>query len=236
MMARFPYLASAVAVTSLLFAVSPLLTRDFAGFKPEQFPVVVDFWPAQPVGWTFGIWGVIYVWLVSSSVWGAIKHPHDPDWDAMRRPLLNSLGIGMFWIAAANLSPILATGMIFVMAAYAIIAMLRAGAHSPMWQVNPVALYAGWLTAATGVGTSVILSGYGILQPQPAALAMLVGVLAVTLFVQSLKPTATAYPIAVIWALVGVIIANIPSQGWYVITLCAIGIATIGLRTILSRR
>lgn len=230
-----PVLAFAVVVLSVAFALSPLLTSGFAGYRPEQFPVVLEFWPVQPAGWAFGIWGVIYVWLIVGAIWGLLNAPRDVHWQRMRPPLLISLCLGVFWIAAANAAPILATFMIIAMAATAISAMLRAGVETPVWQVRPVALYAGWLTAATGVGTGVVLGGYGVLSAQAAALVMLVAVLVVALIVQSLRPAEWAYPLAVIWALSGVISANAPSENRPVILLAAVGIVALLLGYVLRR-
>ena len=225
-----PFLAIAVLVLSIIFMLSPLFSSSFAGYSPDQFPNKETFWPVQPAGWTFSIWGLIYLWLIAGAVWGLFKAPDDADWQRMRRPLAISLLLGCFWIAAANASPILATVMILAMAVAAIVAMLRAGDDDAWWQLRPVALYAGWLTAATGVGTGVVLGGYEVLSVQAAALLMLVIVLIAALYVQSLRPAAWSYPAALIWALTGVIAANIPSQNWPVIGIAVIGIVLLGWR------
>ncbi|MCK0126477.1 hypothetical protein MWU76_18950 [Gelidibacter sp. F2691] len=232
---NIPILAIAVVFATVAFMLSPFLTRDFAGYRPEQFPVVLDFWPVQPAGWAFSIWGVIYIWLIAGALWGWFNAPRDRQWQKMRVPLLASLGLGVFWIAAANAAPILATIMIFAMAVFAIVAMLRAGDDARVWQVRPVALYAGWLTAATGVGAGVVISGYGVLTAQTAALFMLVIVLLVALSVQSRRPAEWAYPAAIMWALSGVIAANLPAENWPVIVLSAFGIAALALGFVLRR-
>ena len=123
----------------------------------------------------------------------------------MRSPLAVSLFLGCFWIAAANASPVWATVMILVMAVTAITAMLRTGDRNPWWQLSPVALYAGWLTAASGVGTGVVLGGYEVLSHQTAALVMLIVVLVASISVQSLRPGAWSYAAAIIWALAGLL-------------------------------
>lgn len=229
---QVPYLAIAVLLLSVLFAVSPWFSSNFAGYSPDQFPSVETFWPVQPAGWAFGIWGLIYLWLIVGAAWGLWKAPQERDWQRMRRPLAISLLLGCFWIAAANASPVWATVMIFVMAVTAILSMLRAGNQDPWWQLRPVALYAGWLTAATGVGTGVVLGGYEILSHQIAALVMLVVVLVAALSVQALRPDAWAYPAAIIWALSGVIAANWPSQNSSVIGVATLGILLLGWRTV----
>lgn len=228
-------LAVGVVIASIAFALSPLLTPGFAGYSPEQFPVMVTSPPVQPAGWAFGIWGLIYLWLIAGALWGLLKAADDPDWRAMRAPLIGSLAIGTFWVAVANVSPVWASAMIVVMAVLAVLAMHRAGTSATLWQVRPVALYAGWLTAATGVGSGVVLGGYGILSPQVSALVMLVAVLIVALFVQGLRPREWAYPLAVIWALTGVIAANLPQDNWPVIALSALGILALAGRFALLR-
>jgi len=226
--------AFAVLAAAIAFALSPLASSGFAGFSADQFPILQDNPPVQPAGYAFSIWGVIYAWLILGAGFGAWKTAEDPDWRAMRMPLLISLGVGIFWIAAANASPILATVMIVLMAASAITAMLRAGSTSPAWQVRPVALYAGWLTAASGVGIGVLLGGYGIMASQNAAVVCLIGVLIVALYSQSRRPHEWGYPAAVIWALVGVIVANAAPANWPVIALALVGIVVLALRSIQS--
>ncbi|MBK0329380.1 hypothetical protein I5535_19065 [Rhodobacteraceae bacterium F11138] len=223
-------LAIVVLIAALAFALSPLLTSGFNGFAPDQFPVPQDNPPVQPEGYAFAIWGVIYLWLLVSAVYGVWRASGDRDWHAARLPLAISLIVGAFWIKAANEAPILATVMIVVMAATAIAAMLRAGSSQPWMQARPIALYAGWLTTATGVAIGVVLGGYAILSAQAAAILCLGGVLLVALIVQSARPREWAYPAAIIWALVGVISTNLAAPNVPVIALAAFGIAALALR------
>ncbi|MGJ8547775.1 MAG: hypothetical protein ACSHWZ_20215 [Sulfitobacter sp.] len=228
------YLPLVVLVATLTFVLSPLASTGFNGFTPDQFPVVQNDPPVQPAGYAFSIWGLIYAWLIVGAGYGFWRAADDSGWQAMRLPLAASLIIGTFWIAAANAAPILATVMIIAMAALAILAMLRAGHRQPWLQVHPVALYAGWLTAASGVGIGVLLGGYAILSAQNAAILCLIGVLAIALTVQSARPREWGYPAAVVWALVGVIVQNAPSSNWPVITLAVLGIAALISRTLFS--
>lgn len=220
----------------IAFALSPLASDGFNGFTPEQFPVVNAFWPVQPVGWAFAIWGVIYLWLIAGSTFGAVRAARAADWQPMRGPLALSLGVGVFWIAAANWSPPVATGMIVVMASAAIAAMLRSGRTDGLWQSLPVGLYAGWLTAATGVAIGVVLSGYDVLSPQAAALVMLPVLLVVALLVQTRRPDVWSYPLAVGWALIGVIAANLPARNWPVIGIAVVGIVALAAVALRGRR
>ena len=64
-------------------------------------------------------------------------------------------------------------------------AAARAPARPDRWLLlAPLAIYAGWLTAATGVSIGVLLTGFGWLSDTGAALLMLALVLAVALTIQ----------------------------------------------------
>lgn len=218
-------MARLVLLLGVLFALSPLASDGFNGFTAAQFPVVNDDWPIEPAGWAFSIWGVIYAWLIAGSLYGALRASDAPDWAAMRPPLAVSLGVGVFWIAAANWSPPLATVMIVAMAAGAILALLRAGRTDAVWQRLPVGLYAGWLTAATGVAIGVMASGYGIMGAQAAALVMLPLVLVVALAVQMRRPDTPSYAVAVAWALFGITIDNLTGGSRPVAAMAGVGVA-----------
>lgn len=233
--AQSPLLAWIVLALAIAFAASPLFTDGFNGFTRDQFPVVLDHWPAQPAGWAFSIWGVIYAWLITGSAWGALRRADDPDWQAMRPALILSLAVGVPWIAAANAMPVLAAVMILVMAAGAILAMLRAGPREPLLLTGPLGLYAGWLTAASGVAVAVVLSGYGWLPAMPAALMLLALVLVVAVVVQTQRPEVWSYPLAVGWALLGVVAANASAAHWPVALLAGAGVATLAGRFLILR-
>src|SRR5690606_2162697 len=72
----------------------------------------------------------------------------------------------------------------------------------------PIDMLAGWLSAASCVATGVFLSGMGVLEPVTAALIMLAVVLVIALSVQHFKPGQPLYGLTVIWALVGILVAN----------------------------
>ena len=80
---------------------------------------------------------------------------------ARRGPLTLSLGPGAAWLWVAGFAPITATVLIFWMMGFAIWALLRAPMADRWWLQAPVALYAGWLTAAAHVSLGVVLGGYG---------------------------------------------------------------------------
>lgn len=228
----------AVLLLSLSFALSPLLSNGFGGFSPESFPVQVERWPMQPAGWAFSIWGVIYLSLILASALAVVRPADMPGWDRVALPLGISLAVGVPWIEVAGSAPVASTAMIIFMAGGAVLAMLRAG---PGWLEGvPLGLYAGWLTAASGVAVSVVLTGYGVVDAQMAALLMLVAALTVALSISARRPTNWAYPAAVSWALFGIIVINASAGEWLIVLVCTAGIAGFGvlawLRHIASER
>ena len=191
------------------FVLSPAVTSPFSGFRADQLPIPQVAPPIQPAGYAFAIWGLIYAWLVVSAVFGIWKRPRDAGWDVMRGPLIVSLALGTPWLWLANRSAILATLLIIAMAVPAIIAMLRAPSYDKGWAIWPVSIYAGWLTAASCVSIGSTMAGYGFLFDQVGwAYAGIALALLITLSVQKMMPSAPGYGLTVIWASVGIIVAN----------------------------
>lgn len=202
-------MAVLVLLAALAFAISPVFTEPFTGFNPDQLPRPVDDPPIQPAGYAFAIWGVIYLWLIVGAGYGLVRRAGASDWAAMRPPLLLSLAIGAAWIPVALSAPVSATALIVAMLLTALAALCRAPAADSPWAGAPVALYAGWLSAASVVASVTILSAYTGLDGQAAGLVglLLVGVIASGVIKTTRHPLP--YAAAVIWALVGVVMANL---------------------------
>ena len=196
-------------VFTLAFGAAPFLTPPFTGYDPQIFPVVIDRPSIQPAGYAFAIWSVIYLWLFAHAGYGFWKRAHSLDWDATRVPLILSLGLGTLWLWIAAWAPVLATLAIIAMLATALAAFLLSDEFYDRWLLSaPLAIYSGWLSAAAAVSTGVVAAGYGILTDTEAAFAMLAFVLALSTAVQLLRPEMPVYGLTVIWALIGVIVAN----------------------------
>ena len=122
---------------SLAFAAAPLLSPPFSGFRADQLPIAQIDPPIQPAGYAFAIWGVIYAWLIVSAAAGAFRPRTDAAWHAARLPLCVSLAIGVPWIAIAGTSAIWASVTIWLMAGFAIAALLRAPRSDRLWRSMP---------------------------------------------------------------------------------------------------
>jgi hypothetical protein len=209
------------------FLISPAVTVPFRGYTPDLFPVAQIDPSIQPAGYAFAIWGVIYLWLAASALFGLVKRADDPDWDRARLPLILSLGPGALWLWVAGFAPVTATLLIFWMLGCAIWALLRAPARDYWLFAVPVGLLAGWLTAAAHVSLGVVIAGYGLLTETQAALVCVTSALVVALWVLSQTPRALPYAAAVIWALVGIIVEN--GAGHPVTVAAALGAAVLAL-------
>lgn len=196
-------------ILAILFALSPMLVPNFGGFDPDQFPVPQNNPPVQPAGYAFAIWGIIYVWLVLGLGFGLWKRRDSGDWHAMRAALVPSLAVGTIWLAVANASPVWASVLIWAMLITALVALFRSPVQDRWFAALPVGLYAGWLTAASCVSLGLLAAGYGMLDQNTAAIVFTFLALVIASGVQNQLKRAPAYGIAVIWALVGIVVANL---------------------------
>lgn len=218
-----------VLLMALAFGLSPLLTPEFRGYDATQFPVRLDAPAILPAGYAFAIWGLIYLWLVLHAGFGLWRRADDPAWDGVRAPLILSLAVGAIWLFVAVRDPIWASVLIAVMLAGALVALLRAPAVPDRWLLlAPLAIYAGWLSAATGVSLGVLLAGFGWLSDTGAAVVMLGVVLALAVAVQLRLGRAPEYGLTVVWALIAVCVRN--GAGNLVVT----GLAAAGCLVMLA--
>jgi len=211
-------------VAAIAFAASPFLSDGFNGFAADRFPVPQENPPVQPAGYAFAIWGLLYLWLIAGTGFGLLARADEPDWRAGRAPLFVSLVVGSGWIAVAQVSVLAATVLIWIMLAAALVALARAGRQDRWLQREPVGAYAGWLTAAASVSVGLVLAGYDLTSQMIAAIAGLALALGIAAAMQRLRPDSLGYPAAVIWALVGVIVANLEPGNATVIALAGAGI------------
>jgi hypothetical protein len=221
-----------VFVATVFFVLSPLVSGGFTGFDPAQFPVPQDNPPVQPAGYAFAIWGLIYAWLLVSAGFGLLRRGTDAAWEPARLPLFLSLAPGAAWIGVAHLSPLWASLLLFWMLAMALWALARTPLVDRWLYQAPVALYAGWLTAASWVSVGLLGAGYGIAFGAVIwALIAMAGALATGVLVLTLLDRAPEYGAALIWALIGIVVANI--AGAPIVAFAAIaGAVLIGIAAI----
>jgi len=205
-----PIKAVFVFVATLFFVISAALPGGFNGFQPDQFPVPQDNPPVQPAGYAFAIWGLIYGWLLVSAIFGMVKRGTDAAWEPARLPLILSLGPGAAWIGVAQISPLWASLLLWWMLAMALWALARTPFVDRWLYQAPVAIYAGWLTAASWVSVGLLGAGYGIVFGEVIwALIAMAGALATGAAVLFTLDRAPEYGGALIWGVVGILLANV---------------------------
>jgi hypothetical protein len=224
-------------VVTIAFALTPAVVPPVAGYDPALFPVQIARPAIQPAGFAFAIWGVIYVWLITHAVFGVWLKRDVPQWDAPRLWLTTAAVLGAMWLIVSPDFPRTATAVIWAMLGAATAAFVRTPTQPDRWLLSaPVAMLAGWVTAAAGVALGVVLARDGMVSDTSAAVAMLALVLAIAISVQSRKPDMPVYGLTVIWALFGILWAN-RSGNMTIAALAAIGIvAMAGTILVLQRR
>lgn len=216
-------MAALVLLAAIAFAISPVFTEPFTGFNPDQLPRPVDDPPIQPSGYAFAIWGIIYLWLIIGAGFGLLQRADTASWQAMRPALLVSLAVGASWIPIALAAPVSATLLIIAMLITSLIALYRAPLQDAALAAAPIALYAGWLSAASVVASATILSAYSGLSAMTSSFIglLLIGSIASTIIKTTAHPLP--YAAAVIWALVGIVVANL-AQGPTLVSGAAVGL------------
>lgn len=225
-----------VLVAALMFAASPLYSGDFGGFAPDRFPNPQVDPPAVPAGYAFAIWGLIYIYLIVHGAFGLLKRDTSPVWDAVRWPLIVSLTIGASWIPVAKISPLWASVLIWIMLLSALGALFRSTGRQDTWLLQtPLAIYAGWLTAAGCVSIGLIGAGHGVLTGEIGwAWLVLLGALLLASSVQLALKRAPEYGFTVCWALIAIAVRNWEMQTYLALS-ALVGAAVIGSLALRAR-
>lgn len=222
---------------TVAFAAGPFLFPAFNGYDATDFPVQIDRPAAQPAGYAFSIWGVIYLWLIVHAFYGYFVRARSLDWDETRLPLIISLGIGVLWLWVASVWPVLATLLIIAMWASALVAFMTADQdYDPWLLVHPLSVYAGWLSAAMLVSIGVVVTGYGILAENHAALAVIGAVLILVPIVQYCHPAAPLFSVTAAWALIAVVVANYDRYPFVALAAALVALAVLAAAYQLWRR
>lgn len=218
---------------ALVFAAAPVLAPDFTGYQQGDLPIAVTDPPFQPAAWAFSIWMLIYAALIGMAVFGAWKRQSDAIWASTRAPLILSMALGTSWLFVAQMAPVTATLIIWLMLASSLTAFFAARPSADRWLLRaPLAIYTGWLTAASGVASGSIIAGYAVLSPVLTALIVLMVVAAIGLVVQLSQPGTPEYAGAIIWALVGIVVGNLAGE----VVVSAVAVLAIAIMAMAALR
>lgn len=208
-MTKTHILPALTLIVGLIFAAAPGFAPEFRGYAAGQLPVAIARHAVQPAAYAFAIWGLIFLWLLTSAAYGLWRRAGHPAWGATRPALIAAMALGTAWLFLAASSPLAATAVILTMAACAIIAFLRADTGADRWLLAaPLGIFAGWVSAASLVSLGIMLGGYGILPHPTAALVMVAILVTAALYIQSRQPLMPSYGATVVWAIIAVAVVN----------------------------
>ena len=174
-----------------------------------------------PKGYTFSIWGIIYLFLFVYVLFQLFSRELATDGKLSRVSFwfVFSSIMNAGWIFAWHYQQIIIATILMVLLLFGLtrILTLIAGRMSTFGGLIsleiPFGLYAGWITVATVANISVLLvdlgwDGFGI----PAFIWLIVTILIATLIaISATRQTMNiAYPAAVIWGYVGIFTRYLP--------------------------
>lgn len=228
--------AVAIVCGALAFAAGSVMSSGFGGYAPDAFANPITPLPFAPAGYAFSIWGVIFIALILNAFYGLIKRDTNAEWDATRWPLFVTQVIGAAWIGIAQVSPMIATVLIWVMLAGALLALRSAMKTRDVWWLQvPLGLLAGWLTAACWVATTTTLVGsFAAISPVVGSWIGLVGALVTALALLRALPQP-ALGAAVVWALIGVIVTDLSGPMAFLVA-TILGTALVAIMTLATLR
>ncbi len=207
----------------------PLFGRD-TGEVSDRYPSLFT-----PAGYTFSIWGLIYLLLAAFVVYQALPRTRGDERVARARPLfvLSSI-LNVAWLVtwhglAIPLSEVVMLALLgTLIALYLRVDLWRAPAPPyQRWVLDlPFALYLGWISVATIANTSIFLLDLGFDGGDAAVTitAVMVVVAAVLGLLALLTRRDWAYALVIAWGLGGVASARageVPTVS-YVALVCVI--------------
>lgn len=178
-----------------------------------------------PAGFTFAIWGLIYLLLISFSVYHVVQsfvktELHPANRDTLRTGLwfvINNLGAAGWLLVWTNNQLSISAVLIILQLISLISIHLRLGIHdvkekaaSKIFTQLPLSIYLGWITIATIANISIYLysiqwNGFGLAYSPVTWTRIMIGAAVVITMLVVLLRNNVAYGLVVVWALYGII-------------------------------
>lgn len=200
-------------------AMPPLLFA--AGFEAgaARTPIVTAPNPATPAGYAFAIWGVIFLGCAAYAVLQAVPgNATDPLFRRIGWWTAAGFLLCLLWLLAARFGPVWLTVPIIaaMLATLGTAFLIVARWPDPLGPVRllavfvPLAIYAGWLSAATFVNAADVLPGYGFdrfgLSPVAFGVTVVAAAGATALGFAIASRASLPYVAAVLWALAAIFV------------------------------
>ena len=180
--------------------------------------------PLLAAGWAFAIWGLIYAGFLAYAVYQLLPSQRAREvhrrtgWWLAASAVLNPLWVVAFGARAVPVAELLIIALL-VCLAVVFGRLSRIAAESVTERVvfrGVVAVYAGWVSLATVLGTAATgvwagLPGTGAL-PAVAALVVLLAAAGIVAWVVLSGTAVMGYAAATVWALSGIVANDPPSR------------------------
>ncbi|RYF93177.1 MAG: hypothetical protein EON95_09865 [Caulobacteraceae bacterium] len=202
-----------IAAALLAVAAAPLIALaglpDASAFAEDGNETL------RAAGYAFAIWGLIYALLVAYGVWQLVRQtPETAVLRAVAWPSVVAMTGCAAWLLAAGLDlKALSVAIIAGSAAAVITGLLRARPHrgevgpgTRFFIFWPLGLLAGWLTIASFINLITVLTAWGVITPDLARPAALLGILGVLLVGGAVvwRLRHLAYGLPIVWGLIAV--------------------------------
>jgi len=173
---------------------------------------------STPAGYTFSIWGLIYIALIVYGIYQLMPSQRDKEvYNKAAFPLMISLLLGIWWNISFHLELIglseIAIVLMLVSAymAYRVVESAVFLKEAGKWLLVPFSLYFGWLTAANIASFNtwlVYIGSGGSVFGDINVARMLIFLATIVGIIVSVKYWDYVYPLVISWALVGIYIAK----------------------------
>ncbi len=197
-----------------------------------------------PAGWAFSIWGVIFLWSLIFAGFAATRSTDKAGlaekvaWPAIGAYTANGvwgLYTPMFGLDIWS-EVIIVTGLFCAVTAALIAGRASTKTKAEIFLISmPVALLAGWLSAAAFVGGSSVFLGLGVAMTLPVLLGILA---AATIFASAVyfAGPSRIYLLPVIWGLSAIITKNLDGGEMMIVYGAGAAIAILVLLGVMPRR
>lgn len=196
-----------------------------------------------PAGFTFAIWGLIYIWMLIFAIYQLRKSTlHDSAIQEIRPWVALNFIANWLWLPAATQSgrnPLTVVLIIFMWISLGYInkslQWYAKAKATRRYIVMPMSIYFGWITIATPLNVAAVLNAYGytdVVTTIPRVLFW-IGIAYVTSLVVFTKLRYISYIAVTLWALIWVIAVrqyDAPQVAWIAVILWFAAITYIAVR------
>lgn len=214
------WLQFAVVFTAFL----QLITSQF--WLNEEFgeaaldpPVPTPELLAQPAGYAFGIWFLIYFACLGFALYQAWPRLREDVYLNTVRPYVAAgFFLNAFWLFCATqgplwFTPLVITGLLLAVGFGFLYSLERNETSQTKYYLTslPLAVYTGWVGVAFWLNWADILAGYGLslgIEEPWRSLLVLFGALGLAIFLVRRSFANVAYTLTVAWALLGILVKN----------------------------